>query len=76
MAITGQEAESFEGWDNPFEKMVLDSEHCFLCGSELGEYGTREHIFPGWLQHNHGLWDQELNLLNKTSIAYRQLTVP
>jgi hypothetical protein len=37
---------------------------------------TREHIFPKWLQRKLELWDRELNLLNDTSIRYRNLTIP
>lgn len=50
---------------------------CFLCGVTLGGSNrTREHVFPRWLLERFNLWDQELNLLNGTSIHYRQLTIP
>lgn len=49
------------------------SETCFVCGQTAT---TREHLFPKWLQREFNLWDQRLIIPNKTSIAYRQLTIP
>jgi len=46
---------------------------CFICGRQAT---THEHLFPKWLQREFNLWDQRLIIPNKTSIAYRQLTVP
>ena len=49
---------------------------CFLCGKELFSGGyTEEHIIPRWAQKRYQLWDQQLVLLNQTSIPYRKLTV-
>lgn len=62
-------------FDNPFDKMVLDSEHCFLCGDHLQTDHTREHVFPKWLLEEHNLWDEAITLLNGTTIPYRQMTV-
>ena len=52
-------------------------ETCFLCGRGLlkGDY-TEEHVIPQWAQNRYELRNQELVLLNRTSIPYRQLTVP
>jgi hypothetical protein len=52
-------------------------ERCFLCGKSLlsGDY-TQEHIVPRWAQRRYNLWNQHINLLNQTSIPYRNLTVP
>jgi len=52
-------------------------ETCFLCGRSLleGDY-TEEHVIPKWAQNRYELWNQEFILLNRTSIPYRQLTVP
>jgi hypothetical protein len=61
---------------NPFEAMNLDSDHCFLCGQEMGSEKTDEHVFPRWLLRRHDLYSQRLNLLNDTQIPYRQLKVP
>jgi hypothetical protein len=61
----------------PFDRLPFDHDHCFLCGAAIQpESRTREHVFPAWLQHRYDLWDQELTLLNGTSIPYRQLTIP
>ena len=50
---------------------------CFLCGSKLGGTNrTVEHVVPGWAQDRFKLWNQELVLLNGTTIPYRQLTIP
>lgn len=46
---------------------------CFICGRPAD---TKEHLFPKWLQHKFNLWDQQLVIPNKTTIAYRQLIVP
>ena len=50
---------------------------CFLCGCRLTTHNRRdEHVFPKWLQKQYELWDENLVLLNGTSIPYRKLTVP
>lgn len=59
-----------------FDRMDLTDEACFLCGTRLGADQTLEHVFPRWLQHRHDLWNQELTLLNGTSIRYSQITIP
>jgi hypothetical protein len=59
-----------------FDALRLGDDNCFLCGALLEKGKTREHVFPGWLQHRHNLWDQELTLLNGTHIRYAQLTIP
>jgi hypothetical protein len=51
----------------------LSKETCFVCGRQAD---TKEHLFPKWLQHKYNLWDQQIIIPNKSSIAYRQLTVP
>jgi hypothetical protein len=50
---------------------------CFICGKDLilGDY-TQEHIIPRWAQRRYNLWNQQIVLINQTSIPYRQLTVP
>lgn len=56
----------------------LDSaSECFLCGRSIlsGSY-TREHVIPSWAQTRYKLWNQELVLVNGTSIPYRHLVVP
>ena len=50
---------------------------CFLCGCRLGRKNrTNEHVIPKWVQKKFKLKDQKLNLLNGTTIPYRQLTIP
>lgn len=60
-----------------FDAQRVGDDNCFLCGALLGEEEkTREHVFPGWLQHRHNLWGQTLTLLNRTQIPYSKLTIP
>lgn len=55
----------------------LSNDACFLCGKTLNPHNrTDEHVIPRWAQARYELWNQELTLLNKTSIPYRQLTIP
>ena len=50
---------------------------CFLCSAPLrARNRSDEHVFPKWLQNRFDLWDQRLDLINLTSIPYRQLTIP
>lgn len=50
---------------------------CFLCGRRLTSANrSDEHVFPKWLQHKFGLWDERLTLLNGTHLRYRQLAIP
>lgn len=59
-----------------FENMRLDDHHCFLCGCDMGEHSTVEHVFPKWLQNKYDLWNKTTELLNETKIEYRNLTIP
>lgn len=59
------------------ENRKYDSSICFLCGCELNsENDSDEHVFPKWLQNEFDLWNQELVLINQTSIKYKQLKIP
>lgn len=50
---------------------------CFLCGTpDLVEGSSKEHVFPKWLLHHFGLWDNRIDLLNRSPIPYRQLVIP
>lgn len=50
---------------------------CFLCGCRLGiKNRADEHVIPKWIQRKYKLGNQQLHLLNGTTIPYRQLTIP
>lgn len=56
---------------------IADLGECLFCGLALTEATrTREHVFPRWLQEEYGLGDQELVLMNGSSVRYSQLLVP
>ena len=48
---------------------------CFLCGLTTSDL-TSEHVFPKWLQKRHHVWNEKLDLLNGTTIQYRNITIP
>ena len=63
-------------FDTLGERRLSDDE-CFLCGIDLDENNrSDEHVIPRWAQRRFNLWNQELVLLNGTSIPYRLLTIP
>jgi hypothetical protein len=50
---------------------------CFLCSAPLrSKNRSDEHVFPKWLQNRFNLWNQRLDLINLTTIPYKQLTIP
>jgi len=63
-----------------FEQMAergFGDDVCFFCATPLDAGNrTREHVIPRWVQRAVNLWDQELTLLNGTTLKYRQLVVP
>lgn len=60
-----------------FRRDHLNEDRCFLCGTALDSTNrTVEHVFPKWFQNRMNLWDKRINLLNGTSIPYRQLVIP
>lgn len=62
--------EQMENFEDPRNR-------CFLCARSLDLHGqTSEHIVPQWAQRRYDLWNQQIILLNMTSLPYRQLTVP
>lgn len=62
---------------DPFEQMTFTYDRCFLCGCLLDKTNySEEHIIPKWLQNKFDLWNQELILLNGTSIKYKDLKIP
>lgn len=55
----------------------IGTSFCFLCGIDLTSHNrSDEHVFPKWLLHHCSIWKHNINLLNGTSIPYRQLTIP
>lgn len=55
----------------------FDDKTCFLCAGSLTELEpSDEHVIPKWAQKRFDLWDQQMVLLNGTSISYRHLTIP
>lgn len=64
-------------YESFFGHRVYDFSVCFLCGQLLLEGGsTEEHIFPRWLQKRFDLWNQKLELANRSTIPYKSLTIP
>lgn len=62
--------------NNPFDRMKFTDSNCFLCGEELKNSFTKEHIFPKWVLRKLDLWNKNIVLLNGTEIPYKNLTVP
>lgn len=64
--------------DHALKRIVrLGPSTCFLCSAPLRRKNrSDEHVFPKWLQNKFKLWNQRLELINETSIPYRQLTIP
>ena len=59
------------------QKVVPRGTNCFLCKKKVDSTTqTLEHVFPQWAQRKYDLWDQPFTLLNKTTIPYRNFTVP
>ena len=62
---------------DPFDRMTFTYDKCFLCGDDLNAENTsEEHVYPKWLQNKFNLWNQRLDLLNKTTIKYKDLKIP
>jgi hypothetical protein len=66
---------SFE--PDEFLRQSLDPRACFLCGEQVSGQAdeTKEHVFPRWMQNDFKLWDQKLNLQNRSTIPYRKVTI-
>jgi len=61
---------------NPYDNMAFTYNSCFLCGTLLEGNKSVEHVFPKWVQHKYRLWNQNITLLNGTTVPYRKLTIP
>lgn len=50
--------------------------HCPLCGRSFGRIRSgEEHIFPGWLQHHHNLWNRRLTIPNFIGKSYKGVKI-
>ena len=55
----------------------IGNDICFFCANQYPQsHISMEHVFPKWLQNKFDLWEQQIHLLNKSLIRYRQLAVP
>ncbi len=62
---------------NPFDGMTFTYDKCFLCGDILNsDNSTEEHVYPKWLQNKFNLWNKRMDLLNGTTIKYKDLKIP
>jgi hypothetical protein len=50
-------------------------ERILLLGHAPGNVNGTEYVFPKWLQLEFGLTKKRIQLLNRTTIPYRKLTV-
>lgn len=76
MINDGNELAHGDEFYDPFDAMSFTYDRCFLCGHTLGKKKTTEHVFPRWLQQTYNLENQEVHLLNRTTIPYRKLLIP
>jgi hypothetical protein len=59
-----------------FTNRSFDRKHCFLCGTGLSARNiSREHIFPKFVLREFNLWEQQLTLINGTTIPYRKVVI-
>ena len=56
-----------------YRMFEIEMSDCVFCGESAG---TKEHVFPRWLQKHFGLKDQHLRMANKTKIQYSRVIVP
>ena len=55
----------------------IKKDNCFLCGVKLNKFNrSKEHVFAEWLLRRFDLWNNRLILLNRTSVSYREATIP
>lgn len=61
----------------PEDDQSFSDDRCFLCGVALSDSNrTDEHVFSKWVQNRCNLWNERVNLLNGTTMPYRQLKIP
>lgn len=61
------------GFKSALIEFDLTKDNCFICGNQAT---SLEHIIPKWLQRKFNLWNQKIQLPNRTNTTYRQLVVP
>ena len=66
-----------------FDDALFGENTCFACGRRLSARGAKtasadsaEHVIPRWMQKKFSLSNQQMMLLNGTTIRYSQLTIP
>lgn len=60
---------------DPFNSMTFSKHACFLCGTIVTDE-EQVPVFPAWLQKRYGLADKNLQLLDQSTITYRQMQIP
>jgi hypothetical protein len=60
---------------DPFDRMRFGGDACFLCGTDVTPSDTVP-VFPDWLMQHYGFANKQLLLLDKSTITYRELTIP
>ena len=60
---------------DPFEGMRFGPATCFLSGQPVGPADTVP-VFAGWLQARYGLADRPIQLLDQSTVAFRDLRLP
>jgi hypothetical protein len=60
---------------DPFDRMRFGQDTCFLCGAATSPADTVS-AFPDWLMQHYGFADKQLLLLDKSRLAFRELTIP
>ena len=60
---------------DPIGQMQFAGNYCFLCGQPVGTTHTVP-VFPDWLTSTYTFADQEILLLDKQIVTYKELTLP
>src|SRR5688572_18234421 len=60
---------------DPFDRMRFGGDACFLCGADVTPNDAVP-VFPEWLMQHYGFAHKQLLLLDKSTITFRELTIP
>jgi hypothetical protein len=60
---------------DPFDQMRFGQDTCFLCGAPTTPADAVP-AFPQWLMQHYKFADKQLLLLDKSTITFRELTIP